>query len=709
MNLLILICAVLLNILLGLTVLIRNRKSATNILFFLLNIDIALWSVTNYFSLNPIMGVPVIIWMRLVMFLAIPQAVLFFLLIDTFPKTKICLSKPAFIGVIIASILAMGVAISPFLFTEIGIKNGISSPNPGPGMLLFVPVAIGSLIAGIVTLIKKYVKSSGIEKTQLRFILGGVLTMFLLIITFNFVLVVFFKNLNFISLSPLYTLPFVAMVTYSVIKHRFLDIGLIVARSVTFAIIVIFIAAFYAFTFLLFGRQFLHLDLNVTQQSVLIILTITLVISFQVIQRFIERITSKVLFRGRYNVDEVLSELGRMMASTLHLEEVTHKILRKLTDDVQISRAAFILINVGMVSDVRSEGYTTAPTLDEEEVKVINQADKILVFDELNEGEEKSVMRKMEISVVVPLKAEGDPVGLLILGPKKSGDIYSEEDLNLLEILAPEVAVAIQNAKAYEEIRRFNVTLQEEINKATNDLKKANVQLQELDKLKDEFVSLASHELRTPMTAIRGSLATILEGYAGELSSEAKEFLTAAYNENDRLIRLVNNLLNISRIEAGRFTFNIAKINLEDVIMEVVNNLNSAAKEKNLILEYKKDGPLPLTIADPDKIREVLINLIGNAVKFTHVGGVTVTTKINGSDIVTSVSDTGSGIAKEDTDLLFKKFSQIQGDYAKQSGGTGLGLYICKQIIEGLGGKIWLESIMGRGSSFFFSLPISKE
>jgi signal transduction histidine kinase len=264
------------------------------------------------------------------------------------------------------------------------------------------------------------------------------------------------------------------------------------------------------------------------------------------------------------------------------------------------------------------------------------------------------------------------------------------------------VGLAVQNAKLYTSLE----TTSEKLKVTIDQLKKANEQTQNLDKLKDEFVSLASHELRTPMTAIRGSLSTILEGYAGELSKESREFLTAAYNENDRLIRLVNNLLNISRIESGMFKFNIAPVNLNDLIYDVTNSFMAAAKEKSLSFTYNQNKAVPAISADGDKIREVLINLIGNAVKFTHKGGVTVNLEQKEGMLVTSIADTGSGISKDDQDLLFKKFSQVQDNYAKQTGGTGLGLYICKIIIEGLKGKIWLDSTLGKGSTFYFSLPI---
>jgi signal transduction histidine kinase len=320
----------------------------------------------------------------------------------------------------------------------------------------------------------------------------------------------------------------------------------------------------------------------------------------------------------------------------------------------------------------------------------------------LEDAHKKQIAANIKTSMMYPVIYHGKAEGVLIFCFTKEADQINEEEKDLIQGFTDIVGLAVQNAKLYTSVEQTTEKLRQ-----TNDqLIRANEQMQDVVKLKDEFVSLASHELRTPMTAIRGSLLTILEGFAGELSKESREFLVAAYNENDRLLRLVNNLLNISRIESGHFKFTYEHVNMNAQIIEVTNGLMSAAKEKNITLTYVPNAAVPSIMADGDKIKEVLINIIGNAVKFTHKGGVTVKLEQKEGELITSIADTGSGIAKEDQELLFKKFSQIQEDYAKQTGGTGLGLYICKIIIEGLKGKIWLESSLGKGSTFFFSLPI---
>lgn len=338
--------------------------------------------------------------------------------------------------------------------------------------------------------------------------------------------------------------------------------------------------------------------------------------------------------------------------------------------------------------------------IENKEVQITNDwADILVPVYSVEDARKIQEAIGIKTSMVFPVIYRDMARGMLIFSMVKSYEEVSEEEKDLIRGFTDIVGIAVQNAMLYSDLE-----------KTKNELDEANKQLTELDKLKDEFVSLASHELRTPMAAIKGSISTILEGYAGPISNESKEFLTAAYNENDRLIRLVNNLLNTSRIESGKLSFTITQVKLDELIRDVVKNLHLAGKEKNLYITYEQEGELPLVLADEDKIKEVVINLIGNALKFTSEGGITIKTEVKDGMVVTQVKDTGTGIHKEDFDLLFKKFSQVKRDqkYTKSYGGTGLGLYLSQKIIEGLGGKIWLESEVGKGTTFYFTLPIVK-
>jgi PAS domain S-box-containing protein len=228
----------------------------------------------------------------------------------------------------------------------------------------------------------------------------------------------------------------------------------------------------------------------------------------------------------------------------------------------------------------------------------------------------------------------------------------------------------------------------------------------EIDKMKDEFVSVASHELRTPMTAIKGLVSMILEGDYGEVGNKLLQPLGDIALSTNRLIHLVNDMLNLSRIESGRLKFTLKEFDPTVLIGGVVESLNPIAKQKGIILKVGTVSKAKI-LGDEDKISQVLNNLIGNSLKFTDKGSIVVDTETNENFLKIFVKDTGVGIVKEDVEKIFGKFEQISSIQKGRPQGTGLGLYISKQIANKLGGDVWLEkSELGKGSVFGFSLPL---
>jgi signal transduction histidine kinase len=295
---------------------------------------------------------------------------------------------------------------------------------------------------------------------------------------------------------------------------------------------------------------------------------------------------------------------------------------------------------------------------------------------------------------VYPLIISERLIGTIAVGIGQNSDFNFEQQKELLDSLPDIVSIALDNSLLYETIE------------------KANSRLKELDELKDEFVSVASHELRTPMTAIKSYLWMALSGQGGPLNDKQKLYLQRSYDSTDRLIRLVNDMLNISRIESGRISLELDKVDLPKLVNEVIAEVSPRAKELEINIKINSDGPIPEVIADADKIREVIINLVGNSLKFTPKHGViSIDYYVRDNQMVTQISDTGTGFSPEMKKNLFQKFSLIKGSYqtnqtsAVQS--TGLGLYICKQILSLHKGEIWADSKgINRGSTFSFSLPV---
>lgn len=250
----------------------------------------------------------------------------------------------------------------------------------------------------------------------------------------------------------------------------------------------------------------------------------------------------------------------------------------------------------------------------------------------------------------------------------------------------------------------------EAYNSAIRELTHLNLRLRHLDKAKDEFISIASHELRNPMAIIKGTLSMILAGDDGEITPEVRDDLTDLMVVVERQIRLVNELLDISRIEAGVIFFNLLpEMDIVNVANLLADSLNTVARQNDVKVTVEKKENLPKVQGDQDKISQVLINLVTNALKFTSNGAIDISFYQKENFVVTAVTDTGVGMPKTTQEQLFKKFTK-PGDptVGTMSAGSGLGLYISKKFIEHLGGELWLEkSELGQGSTFSFSLPIS--
>jgi signal transduction histidine kinase len=284
------------------------------------------------------------------------------------------------------------------------------------------------------------------------------------------------------------------------------------------------------------------------------------------------------------------------------------------------------------------------------------------------------------------------------------GDMNSRLDVKTgdeIEVLADEFNRMAEN------LRYAYTGLEQKVAERTRELAVANERLQELDRLKSDFVSNVSHELRTPLTAIKGAVDLVLREVAGPLTKKQVHYLTRVRSNTQHLAGLINDLLDLSKIESGKIEMKSRRISLGGLVHEVTETLRPVAAEKAIELEATIADPSILVWADRDKVNQVLMNLIGNAIKFTpSQGRVTISASRDGNESVqVSVSDTGPGIAPDEKEKIFDKFYQISQLGEAKPKGTGLGLAICKALVELHGGRIWVESKMNRGSTFSFTLP----
>lgn len=306
----------------------------------------------------------------------------------------------------------------------------------------------------------------------------------------------------------------------------------------------------------------------------------------------------------------------------------------------------------------------------------------------------------VKTSMIYPVITRDRAVGALIFSLVKDVKDVSEEEQDLLAGFTDLVGLAVQNSSLYSSLQA-----------TTTQLKDANDRLKVMDKLKDDFVSIASHELRTPMTAIRSYAWMALHRSDTPLSKNLEKYITRILISTERLVNLVNDMLNISRIESGRIEINPEPINLLSLVKDIIDEVYYSKSEEKRVEFVVLEKSVPKVFADPEKLRQVFLNLVGNSLKFTPGGGkITFDFFTDGQTVEISVSDSGVGISKEDLSKLFHKFGRLDNSYTASatSGGTGLGLYISKNLVELMHGKIWAASEgTGKGATFNVALPVA--
>ncbi|HTS52313.1 MAG TPA: ATP-binding protein [Burkholderiales bacterium] len=405
---------------------------------------------------------------------------------------------------------------------------------------------------------------------------------------------------------------------------------------------------------------------------------------------------------------KALGEVGRAVSSTLDLDAVLATIISR-ANQLSGTEAGWIY----EYDDVAEELHLRAAHNIEEELvralrtrpvrkgegvggRAVETLAPFQVPDITAEGAYRGHLRDILIRagyralLAVPLVREQQVIGGLVLGRKRPGE-FPRDAVDLVATFASQSALAIQNARLFRE------------------LEQKSRELEDASRHKSQFLANMSHELRTPLNAILGYTELIVDQVYGDVPEKIAEVLDRVQKSGRHLLGLINDVLDLSKIEAGQLTLGLSDYSFSDVVQAVVSSVGSLAAEKHLELTVDVSPDLPMGHGDERRITQVLLNLVGNAIKFTEKGKVAVGVSAPDGTFLAAVADTGPGIKKEDQEKIFEEFQQSDSSLAKNKTGTGLGLAIAKNIVELHGGHIWVESTLGRGSTFYLRIPVRSE
>ena len=427
---------------------------------------------------------------------------------------------------------------------------------------------------------------------------------------------------------------------------------------------------------------------------------------FWVARDITERKKAEEALQRRNEYLAASSEIGRLVTSTLELNTIFTRTVSLISERFGFYFAAiYIVEETGFSARLQEATGEAGQKLKAQRHsvgvgstsiigRVADNGESFLINDTTQETLyiPSPLLPETRSQVAIPLRVGSRTVGVIDIQSQQTF-AFTEDDLSVLQSLADQVAVAIDNARSYQ--------LSQQLIK----------DLREVDQLKSQFLANMSHELRTPLNSIIGFSRVILKGIDGPITDIQQQDLTAIYNSGQHLLGLINDILDLARIEAGKMELNFEEVHIAEMVTSVLSTAKGLVKEKPIQLIQRIPSDMPSVRGDTMRVRQILLNLISNASKFTDEGTITVEASVQKGptgkmEALVKVVDSGPGISLEDQEKLFKAFSQVDGSATRKSGGSGLGLSICANLVQLHGGRISVNSEVGKGSSFWFTLPL---
>lgn len=710
--------AIFLDLALGLVILLKDKAKFINRLFFYLSALIAVWVFTNLMVGLSADEVTALVWYRLTFVTAAPMMYALYLFCANFPK-KITSSRVVALLPLIPTTFVSYISLTPLVIRDVTVGEATFSFSYSSGFPAFIIFAVVLIFSSLAFLVWQYKSSEGTTRQQVKYVLIGMGVASIFALSTDLLLPLIGVN-QFANSGSLGAIGLSLAIAYSIVKYQLFNIKVLLTEAAVALVLLTMSGQALSVPREQLPPRLLLLAVLLYGGIILIRSVRDEVSRREEVEKLAKERTETLRELEQRNKNlAALQKVSKMVLNQIEMRPMVQAILDEIPKQFENCNGALLnLVHGGHMaayafsSNEFSKKIFSLVGTDIEKYsypikKGFNLLHDTLVDKQVKESTRVSdficppitkpiattiqTLLGMKYTVGIPLFAGKEPLGVMMFSYRVPKEQLMDKDIDMAVAISDEMSLAIQRAYAFQQ------------------LKDANAYLADLDKLKDEFISIASHELNTPLAAVEGYLSMILDENMGKVDAKARLYLSRAYASSKRLAELILDLLNVSRIEQGRVKMKFAQANLYDLAESVMHELQVKADAKNLYLKLEADKKkIPLTWCDPDRIREVIVNLVGNSIKYSEKGGISMKISEDAGRLRFDVIDTGRGIAAEDQKKLFQKFSQVKREIDEHQG-TGLGLYISKSFIELHKGRIWVESEEGKGSDFVFELPVLTE
>lgn len=715
-EILVLIFTCVINLSLGLFILLRNTKLLSNISFFLVAINVSAWAVANFLTEAAPTLAANSLFNRLAYLFGLLSLAFVVVFSYNFPRRSKVSRTVSSIFILFVCLMSV-LSLTPLVAGQVSRGEEGLQFSQGSLAPLYLATLLVFLLISAAKFLQSRKKSNAQTRRQITLVLTGFLASGILGVATNLVLPSIFENFETAKLGPFLSVILVGTTTYAIVKHGLFNIKLVIARSIAYLAFISTFVGIYSLAVFGIANRFIAGDSFIATEVVPISVALFLVATAPYLKRFFDRVTNTLFYRDAYDPQTFLDELNKTIVGNIEIGILLRHTAKVIEENIKAE--CHIYIRKTETTDARIMG-TSNLRLKPHDIEVIREElltinRKTVVTDELEDHYLilKETLDDNEIAVISSLvtsyAANLEATAYLMLGPKKSGNTYSRQDIRIISIIADELLIATQNARRFEEIQSFNITLQNRINDATAKIKRSNEKLKELDETKDEFISMASHQLRTPLTSVKGYLSMVLDGDAGKVPENQRQLLNQAFVSSQRMVYLIADLLNMSRLKTGKFIIDSSPTNLSDMVEGELAQLNEVAKSRKLTLNFEKPDNFPELMLDETKTRQVVMNFVDNAIYYTPGGGkIKIELTTDRSSVYFMVKDNGLGVPKDEQAHMFTKFYRAKNAQKARPDGTGLGLYMAKKVITDQGGTILFESVENKGSTFGFKFDKPK-